>query len=153
MFWYSIFGQSLYMSKPYMLFSPDIVKYRVIDTHNLSYSWICDPFLHWLSSRSPPIVILTMACKFLSGETAFIAHYIIPNKYLFENLLRFFQNLIWIFFISVTFNWEDPLNLELQLTQDEKIIRDSFRVYCQEKLLPRVIQANRNEGRYIESFY
>ncbi|XP_044757219.1 glutaryl-CoA dehydrogenase, mitochondrial [Coccinella septempunctata] len=46
---------------------------------------------------------------------------------------------------KVTFNWEDPLNLESQLTQDEKIIRDSFRSYCQEKLLPRVVQANRHE--------
>jgi glutaryl-CoA dehydrogenase len=46
---------------------------------------------------------------------------------------------------KVLFNWEDPLNLESQLTQDEKIVRDSFRAYCQEKLQPRIIQANRNE--------
>ncbi|RZC36166.1 glutaryl-CoA dehydrogenase, partial [Asbolus verrucosus] len=45
----------------------------------------------------------------------------------------------------VLFNWEDPLNLESQLTQDEKIVRDSFRAYCQEKLQPRIIQAHRNE--------
>lgn len=46
---------------------------------------------------------------------------------------------------KVTFNWEDPLNLDGQLHDDEKAIRDSFRAYCNEKLLPRVIEANRNE--------
>ncbi|KAL3276345.1 hypothetical protein HHI36_011728 [Cryptolaemus montrouzieri] len=46
---------------------------------------------------------------------------------------------------KVTFNWEDPFNLEAHLTQDEIIIRDSFRSYCQEKLQPRVVSANRNE--------
>ncbi|XP_076167501.1 glutaryl-CoA dehydrogenase, mitochondrial [Ptiloglossa arizonensis] len=44
-----------------------------------------------------------------------------------------------------TFNWEDPLDLESQLTQDEILIRDQFRSYCREKLLPRVIEANRKE--------
>lgn len=43
------------------------------------------------------------------------------------------------------YNWEDPLNLESQLTTDEIAIRDSFRTYCQTKLLPRVTEANRNE--------
>lgn len=52
-------------------------------------------------------------------------------------------------YFSVIFDWQDPLNLESQLTQDEKIIRDSFRTYCQEKLQPRVILANRNEGKTI----
>ncbi|XP_075977944.1 glutaryl-CoA dehydrogenase, mitochondrial [Anticarsia gemmatalis] len=46
---------------------------------------------------------------------------------------------------KVTFNWEDPLNLDGQLHDDEKAIRDSFRAYCNEKLLPRIIEANRNE--------
>lgn len=46
---------------------------------------------------------------------------------------------------KVVFNWEDPLNLEGQLHDDEKAIRDSFKAYCNEKLLPRVIEANRNE--------
>ncbi|XP_076671739.1 glutaryl-CoA dehydrogenase, mitochondrial [Andrena cerasifolii] len=44
-----------------------------------------------------------------------------------------------------TFNWEDPFDLESQLTQDEILVRDQFRSYCQEKLLPRVIEANRKE--------
>uniref|UniRef100_A0AAG5DVA9 glutaryl-CoA dehydrogenase (ETF) n=1 Tax=Anopheles atroparvus TaxID=41427 RepID=A0AAG5DVA9_ANOAO len=44
-----------------------------------------------------------------------------------------------------TFNWEDPLDLESQLKEDEIAIRDSFRAYCEDKLLSRVIEANRNE--------
>lgn len=44
-----------------------------------------------------------------------------------------------------TFNWEDPFNLESQLTQDEIMVRDQFRSYCREKLLPRVVEANRKE--------
>ncbi|CAH0691798.1 unnamed protein product [Spodoptera exigua] len=46
---------------------------------------------------------------------------------------------------KISFNWEDPLNLDGQLHDDEKAIRDSFRAYCNEKLLPRIIEANRNE--------
>lgn len=43
------------------------------------------------------------------------------------------------------FNWEDAFNLDGQLHDDEKAIRDSFRTYCNEKLVPRIIEANRNE--------
>ncbi|MDD9899756.1 MAG: acyl-CoA dehydrogenase [Alphaproteobacteria bacterium] len=43
------------------------------------------------------------------------------------------------------FAWEDPLLLDEQLTEDERMIRDTARDYAQEKLLPRVIEANRNE--------
>src|SRR6267154_2736362 len=43
------------------------------------------------------------------------------------------------------FDWSDPLLLEEQLTQDERMVRDAARAYCQQKLLPRVIQANREE--------
>jgi len=39
--------------------------------------------------------------------------------------------------------------LESQLTEEEKIIRDQFRGYCQEKLMPRVIEANRHESTSI----
>ncbi|XP_074033551.1 glutaryl-CoA dehydrogenase, mitochondrial isoform X1 [Leptinotarsa decemlineata] len=46
---------------------------------------------------------------------------------------------------AVPFNWQDPLNLESLLTEDEKLLRDQFRTYCQEKLLTRVIEANRHE--------
>lgn len=45
----------------------------------------------------------------------------------------------------VKYNWEDPLNLEKLLTEDEIFVRDAARSYCQERLLPRVIDAYRNE--------
>ncbi|XP_058058906.1 glutaryl-CoA dehydrogenase, mitochondrial [Anopheles bellator] len=44
-----------------------------------------------------------------------------------------------------SFNWQDPLNLESQLHEDEIAIRDSFRAYCEDKLAARVIEANRQE--------
>src|SRR5689334_25116703 len=43
------------------------------------------------------------------------------------------------------FVWDDPLLLEDQLTDDERMVRDSARTYCQEKLMPRVLEANRLE--------
>jgi hypothetical protein len=50
---------------------------------------------------------------------------------------------------AAKFKWEDPLNLESQLTQDEIMMRDSFRSFCQEKLMPRVLLAHRNEGKWL----
>ncbi len=44
-----------------------------------------------------------------------------------------------------TFNWEDPLSLDTQLSDEEKLIRDAARGYCEAKLAPRVIEANRKE--------
>ena len=43
------------------------------------------------------------------------------------------------------FHWDDPLLLDHQLTQDERMIRDAARDYCQGKLLPRIQEAFRNE--------
>jgi glutaryl-CoA dehydrogenase len=43
------------------------------------------------------------------------------------------------------FNWEDPLLLAEQLTDEERIVRDSARAYAQDKLMPRVVEANRHE--------
>ena len=43
------------------------------------------------------------------------------------------------------FNWEDPFFLEDQLTEQERMIRDTAKAYCQDKLIPRIIEANRNE--------
>ena len=43
------------------------------------------------------------------------------------------------------FKWDDALLLEEQLTEDERMIRDTARDFCQEKLLPRVQEAFRNE--------
>ena len=36
------------------------------------------------------------------------------------------------------FNWEDPLNLDGDLTEEERMVRDSARAFCQDKLMPRV---------------
>src|SRR3954468_15204581 len=44
-----------------------------------------------------------------------------------------------------SFQWEDPLLLEEQLNDDERMVRESARVYCQEKLMPRVVLAHRQE--------
>jgi glutaryl-CoA dehydrogenase len=43
------------------------------------------------------------------------------------------------------FCWEDPLLLDAQLSQDERMIRDAARDYCQGLLLPRVTEAFRHE--------
>ena len=47
--------------------------------------------------------------------------------------------------MELTHRWEDPLFLEEQLTEDERMIRDVARAYCTDKLMPRVISANREE--------
>jgi glutaryl-CoA dehydrogenase len=46
---------------------------------------------------------------------------------------------------KAAFAWDDPLLLEGQLTEDERAIRDAARDYCQERLFPRVLMANRTE--------
>ena len=43
------------------------------------------------------------------------------------------------------FKWDDPLLLEDQLTEDERMVRDSARGYAQAKLMPRILEANRHE--------
>ncbi len=43
------------------------------------------------------------------------------------------------------FQWDDPLLLDDQLTDDERMVRDAARAWCQEKLMPRVLEANRHE--------
>ena len=43
------------------------------------------------------------------------------------------------------FNWQDPLDLEGDLTEEERMVRDSARAFCQEKLMPRVRLAWREE--------
>ena len=42
-------------------------------------------------------------------------------------------------------SWSDPLLLDEQLDEDERLIRDTTRVYAQEKLMTRVVEANRHE--------
>lgn len=42
--------------------------------------------------------------------------------------------------------WEDPFLIEQQLTEEERMIRDTAHAYCQDKLASRVIMANRDEN-------
>jgi len=46
---------------------------------------------------------------------------------------------------KLEFDYKDALNLECRLTEEEVMVRDVFHNYCQEKLMPRVTLANRNE--------
>ena len=46
---------------------------------------------------------------------------------------------------AAEFNWEDPLDLESQLTDEERMIRDAARAFAQDKLSPRVKSAFRDE--------
>lgn len=43
------------------------------------------------------------------------------------------------------FVWDDPLLLDDQLSEEERMVRDTARDYAQEKLMPRILEANRNE--------
>ena len=43
------------------------------------------------------------------------------------------------------FSWDDPFLLDEQLNEDEAMVRKSAQRYCQESLMPRIIEANRNE--------
>jgi glutaryl-CoA dehydrogenase len=47
---------------------------------------------------------------------------------------------------DAAFNWEDPLDLDGELTEEERMVRDTARDYAQEKLFPRVIGAFREES-------
>lgn len=44
------------------------------------------------------------------------------------------------------FNWQDPLDLEGQLTQEERMVRDSARDYARDRLMTRVQHAFRHES-------
>ena len=46
---------------------------------------------------------------------------------------------------NAQFHWEDPLLLDQQLTEDERMVRDAAAAYCQDKLAPRVLEAFRHE--------
>ncbi|WP_293746605.1 acyl-CoA dehydrogenase [uncultured Paraglaciecola sp.] len=43
------------------------------------------------------------------------------------------------------YNWQDPMFLDNQLNEEERMIRDTAHDYCQQNLLPRVLEANRHE--------
>ncbi|XP_071490930.1 glutaryl-CoA dehydrogenase, mitochondrial-like [Diadema antillarum] len=54
---------------------------------------------------------------------------------------------------KVEFDWRDALNLESQLTEEEILVRDQFKAYCQDKLMPRILMANRHEHFDRDIFY
>ena len=49
-------------------------------------------------------------------------------------------------------NWEDILRLDGQLTEEERMIRDNVREYCTKSLMPRILDANRNEKFHPEIY-
>jgi glutaryl-CoA dehydrogenase len=54
--------------------------------------------------------------------------------------------------IKAAFKWDDPLLLDAQLSEDERMVRDAAAAYCQDKLLPRVVESFRNEKTDAEIF-
>ncbi len=54
--------------------------------------------------------------------------------------------------VSAQFSWEDPFLLDQQLTEDERLTRDTARDYARDKLLPRVTEAYLNEDTDREIF-
>ncbi len=46
---------------------------------------------------------------------------------------------------QLTFDWTDPLHLGEQLTEEERLAYETAQNYCRDKLMPRVIEANRDE--------
>ncbi|MCK0105052.1 acyl-CoA dehydrogenase [Marinobacter sp. S0848L] len=53
---------------------------------------------------------------------------------------------------KASFNWEDPLLLDQQLTDEERMVRDSARQFAEKHLRPRVVDAFRNEHTDPEIF-
>ena len=51
---------------------------------------------------------------------------------------------------DVPFDWQDALRLDDLLNDEERLIRDSARKYAQERLMPRILQANRHETFDVE---
>ena len=49
-------------------------------------------------------------------------------------------------------NWEDILRLDSQLTEEERMIRDNVREYCNKSLMPRILDANRKETFHPEIY-
>ncbi|MFO0101320.1 MAG: acyl-CoA dehydrogenase [Betaproteobacteria bacterium] len=53
---------------------------------------------------------------------------------------------------AARFQWDDPLLLEQQLTDDERMVRDAARRYAQDKLAPRILEAFRHEQTNLAIF-
>jgi glutaryl-CoA dehydrogenase len=47
--------------------------------------------------------------------------------------------------IPASFDWTDPLGLNSLLNEEERVVRDQVNAFCQDKLMPRVLMAHRNE--------
>jgi glutaryl-CoA dehydrogenase len=52
----------------------------------------------------------------------------------------------------MAFNWDDPFLLDQQLTDEERMIRDTARAYCQDRLAPRVLDMFRHEHTDVSIF-
>lgn len=44
---------------------------------------------------------------------------------------------------TLSFDWADPFHLSAQLTEEERLVLDTAQAYCRDKLMPRVVEANR----------
>ena len=53
---------------------------------------------------------------------------------------------------NISFNWQDPFLMDEQLNEEERMVRDTAKQYAQDKLLPRVREAYRNEETDPEIF-
>ncbi|WP_372827717.1 acyl-CoA dehydrogenase [Polaromonas sp.] len=53
---------------------------------------------------------------------------------------------------KASFHWADPLLLDQQLSDDERMVRESASAYCQDKLAPRVLEAFRHEKTDVAIF-
>ncbi|MDN5849419.1 MAG: acyl-CoA dehydrogenase [Nitrococcus sp.] len=47
--------------------------------------------------------------------------------------------------MTAAFEWNDPLRLDEQLSEDERMVRDAAHEYAQQRLMPRILEANRHE--------
>jgi len=66
-----------------------------------------------------------------------VEHHLKPHP---ENLMTAAHSVT-----KTAFLWEDPLLLDELLSDEERMVRDTARAYCQDKLMPRVVEANRHE--------
>ena len=48
--------------------------------------------------------------------------------------------------LKPSFQWDDPFQFEDQLSEEERMARNKARDYAQDKLMPRILMANRNEN-------
>jgi glutaryl-CoA dehydrogenase len=54
--------------------------------------------------------------------------------------------------LKAQFAWDDPLLLDAQLSEDERMVRDAAAAYCKDKLAPRVLEAFREEKADVQVF-